>query len=246
MGWICFAAFVVIVGLTLFRLSTGWKTVPMGLIVKLIAACVIFLVLFYLSTNLVREFGTSKNLMDYLTVFLGVPISSFDMFVTDPVSNASNLIGQETFGRLYNFLSKLGFDFGYVSTALEYRYAGFNASGNVYTFFRRPLSDFGLLGMLLFTVGVVAIFSLLYYRAVHCKWTKGMNYSLLFYGYFANIFVLASVDNELIQMFQPSEILQCLILVLVARYAVKERFVHDDANVPQIAAATTVRSASDG
>ena len=220
LGWICFAVYAAVLVLCMYRSKRNWGRTEFRLILRTILVALLFLVLFYVSTNWIRVFGTSKSIFEYIAIYFGIPMISFDMFLNDPVVHSLSYFGQETFSRLYNGFGKLGFDFSYVSTALEYRYAGPNANGNVYTFFRRPYSDFGIIGMIIVTVTVVVILSFLYHKAIYRKHIDGMNVYLLFYAYLFNVVALASVDNELVQLIQIGNLVTWIALYLFAKYLV--------------------------
>ena len=98
---------------------------------------------------------------------MGYPIYLFDWYVKNPTDPIG--FGEESLIGLRVFLRRLlGTDMVIRNPNLEEHYANGYFLGNVYTFFRRPLHDFGFIGMLIFTVLVALFFSWLYYGKI--KW----------------------------------------------------------------------------
>lgn len=159
---------------------------------------VVTLILFYLAVvNGLIGRQTNKTFLDYITIYLGAPIIQFNQFITDPPKDVI-YFGQETFAGINSLLIKLGLRDVQYSVQLEPRNIVGIYNGNIYTFFRRPLHDFGLFGMYIVTALVSYIFSFVYYRNVYKRYGSYKNdRTLIIYGYFFYIIYLIPMMNNL-------------------------------------------------
>ncbi|WFA75761.1 O-antigen ligase [Streptococcus suis] len=131
---------------------------------------------------------TTRSMMESVSTYIGGPIQHFNQFVQNPTS-PSRYIGSESLTPILNILGDLGLIDYNETVHLEFRQLGVTI-GNVYTFFRRPLHDFGPVGMYLFVFLVGVLFAYLYYVVIRSKrrsdlWDMNvMVYSYLFYWIF--------------------------------------------------------------
>ncbi|MTW25656.1 oligosaccharide repeat unit polymerase, partial [Streptococcus pneumoniae] len=89
--------------------------------------------------------STTRTVFESISTYLGGSIQHFNQYIQNPIGVAE-VFGDESFVAIMNILGNLGF-VNYNSTVhLEFRQLGITM-GNVYTFFRRPWHDFGLVGM---------------------------------------------------------------------------------------------------
>lgn len=169
------------------------KIVTIGTIILAVA-----LILFYFAVmNGLIGRKTDKTFLDYVTIYLGAPIIHFNQFIIDPPESV-HYFGQETFAGLQSILVRMGLISTRYSTQSEARIIVANYGGNIYTFFRRPLHDFGLLGMYIITALTSFIFSYLYYKRIYKSDSSYKNDSFLIgYGYFFYIIYLFPIDNTI-------------------------------------------------
>lgn len=167
--------------------NLSWKFIRIGIFCVVIGAP-----LFYYSLKWIGR-GTLESLFDYAIKYVGYPIYSFDLYLEDPVPPVA--FGEESLGGLRSFISRvLGVDIYVRNTNLEFRYQNEIKMPNVYTFFRRPLHDFGFGGMLIFTILVSCLFSWIYYSKI--KWrhrSKKTDCWILAYGYLFHWVAFASI-----------------------------------------------------
>lgn len=137
---------------------------------------------------------TTRSLMESISTYLGGPIQHFNQFIEAPPLKKP-YFGSETLTPILNLLGKAGL-INYSETVhLEFRQLGVTI-GNVYTFFRRPIQDFGIWGMYLFTLLVSLFFAWLYYAVIRKSERNFLAdvhiliYSNLFYWIF-----LASIEQ---------------------------------------------------
>ena len=155
------------------------------------------LVLFYLAvSNGWIGRSTEKTFFDAITVYLGAPIIHFYQFLSDPPADVM-YFGQETFHGLNQIFVRLGLRDTYYSVQLELRRIGYIERGNVYTFFRRPLHDFGPFGMYLVTIITGFIYSYVYYGKLYRhRMTYKRERVLIIYGYWFYVIYLLPIMNN--------------------------------------------------
>ena len=150
---------------------------------------------------------TDKTFLDSITIYLGAPIIHFHQFMTSPPADVI-YFGQETFNKMLPLLSRLGIVGGSVTGQLEMRSITALYRGNVYTFFRRPYHDFGLMGMYIVVAMTAIVFSYVYYGRIYGRYQSYKNDRILIlYSYFFYVIYIFSVDNALYLYIYPSIIL---------------------------------------
>ncbi len=100
---------------------------------------------------------------------------------------------------------------------------GFN---NVYTFFRRPLHDFGLVGMYLFTAFVAVLFAYIYYGKIKYRdYVKAEKWTLLL-GYLYYWIVCSSIVQYSVAYISYGTVSTLIVIFLIFYYLVngKRRF----------------------
>lgn len=132
---------------------------------------------------------TNRSMIDHITMYVGAPIIHFYQFLDSPPLPVNNF-GQETFSSLNNLFYKLHVIKEVYSSQLEFRSIS-GHTGNIYTFFRRPYHDFGIIGMYIITILTSVIFSLVYYGKVYGKFESVKNdRNMILYSYFLYIIYL--------------------------------------------------------
>lgn len=178
----------------LTMIKKGWKVKSyQKFIKKMIFFVPIFFVMFYV-LKLIMGIGVSseKNIIDYIFAYVSGGIVNLEAYVEYPVSK-SFIWGKECLYRIYNALYGLGL-YGESFTAhLEFRTIARGSRMNIYTYFRRPLQDFGYLGMCLVVSLSSAFYCGLYY---HLKKNTGKNksFSIICYGLIFYPIVLITTD----------------------------------------------------
>lgn len=172
--------------------NLSWKLIRIGLICIVVGIPVFYYSVVWMGRTAMKDLRT---ITEATNIYVGYPIYLFDLYVKDP--SVPVVFGEESLIGVNTFLSKfLGMDVFVRSNHLEYHYSNGHFMGNVYTFFRRPLHDFGFGGMLVFTILVALLFSWLYYGKI--KWkprTVGTDCWSLIYGHLFYWIVLSSIDQ---------------------------------------------------
>ena len=157
---------------------------------------IVMLLVFYIvsATGLIGR-TTEKNFVDTIAIYLGAPILHFHQFMTDPPEPVQ-YFGQETLTKLLPIFKRMGFNVDRVSGQMEMRTLVDSYRGNVYTFFRRPYHDFGLIGMYIVVALTAILFSYIYYKRIYGKYQSYKNDRILIlYSYFFYMIYIFSVDN---------------------------------------------------
>lgn len=143
---------------------------------------------------------TNRSLLDHVTMYIGDPILNFYDFVKNPPSNRIIYFGQETFAGLNNLFVRLHIRDIKYSVQLEFRNIQ-GHEGNIYTFFRRPLRDFGVVGMCIVTSLTSFLFTYIYYKKLYKKSESYVtDITLIIYSYFFYIIYLFPMLCQLCNM----------------------------------------------
>lgn len=187
-------AFSVVVAYILNSRHRNWTINFSGRFTRktLVLLPIVFL-LFYAATSVIGR-ATTRSFAEYISTYAGGSIQQFNQYLGDSSRLSSEHLGSETFPGIYSFLNTVGLTDYTRSVHLELRQLGVT-QGNVYTFFRRPYNDFGLLGMCLFTFVVVLFFSIWYANLRRRTAGYFTNISIIRYSYLFYWIVLSSVDQ---------------------------------------------------
>lgn len=172
--------------------NLSWKLIRVGVLCIVIGIPVFYYSVVWMGRTAVKDLRT---ITEATNIYLGYSLYSFDLYVKKPVPVTG--FGEESLLGVNVFLHRFfGMDTVVRNPNLENRYANGHFLGNVFTFFRRPLHDFGFGGMLLFTVLVALLFAWIYYGKI--KWRprsiKTDCWSMV-YGYLFYWLVLSSIDQ---------------------------------------------------
>ncbi len=169
----------------LWHRKNGWNNNNSFKMVKLgISVIALGIPVFYLSLHLIGR-TTNKSILEYTCFYVGCGIHLFDLYVKSP-SITPMVWGEESLIGVHRFLNAIGVPVTVRNPHLEMRTLNSYTQGNIYTFFRRPLHDFGFWGMVLFTIVVAAFFAWIYFGKIKYKNQKTtiswiLVYSQLFY-----------------------------------------------------------------
>lgn len=169
-----------------FNLS--WKYVRVGVLILVVGVPV-----FYNSLTLLGR-SSNRTMLDYASAYAGGSIALFDKYIKEPIRGS--VFAEETFYGVTKILKFLGIGEVSRSYNLETRTLGVGG-GNVYTFFRRPLHDFGIVGMYIFVIATAIFYCYIYYGKIKNRNTpfSKKQYWILFYMYIYYGIVRFSVDT---------------------------------------------------
>lgn len=180
--------YTVVVTYILLKRKSKWQwNINMKLIKYGILIFLVTLPAFYfISGSIGRTTQQGKSMFEYLSLYVGSGINAFDLYVKNSPDIASGW-GGECFTGIQGFFERWGLiERAEVSSGILRFVETENFRTNVYTFFRRPLHDFGVLGMYFFTTFVSNIFAVMYHFILRQK-KAGISISsdlyIMIYGY---------------------------------------------------------------
>lgn len=193
-----------------WKKNFSWKYIRIGFVMLIIGIPV-----FYYSLLLIGR-STDKTLFDYISNYIGGSIQNFNLYVQENGTIVqSDSWGEETFTGIYVLLNKLGISAPVKNINLEFRSLNAYIRGNVYTFFRRPLHDFGLAGMCIFSSCVSFIYSWLYYGKIKNRtYYSKVEYVTILYGYFYYEVIYSSIDQCSARILSLNHMLILIVILL--------------------------------
>lgn len=194
--------------------SLSWKIIRIGF-----GSLFIGIPAFYYSLTILGR-STSRTIFDYASDYISSGIVLFSEYIKDPI--ARNIIGEESLYSIIKILNFLGISVQSTSYNLEFRPLGIGYS-NVYTFFRRPLHDFGLIGMYVFVAIIALFFAWMYYGKIKGKpKNESTSYWTLIYGYFYYWIVSSSIIQYSTAYVSAGTIMILFVIVFIYRFLSEE------------------------
>ena len=181
-------------------------------ILKAVIIIMIFIPMFYVMAILVNRMPEDMGMIDYLASYIGGSIQCFNLFVQNPYYSD----GLECFSGINSLLLRLGIISEKPSTHLEFRWLTSSVHGNVYTFFRSPLHDFGFAGMLVFTFIVASGFSIYYNYFIRYKESSyKTNLYVILYSYLLPWLTMSSIAQMSVSYISIGNIIEIAFLVIL-------------------------------
>ena len=206
---------------TVKKREAGWKrTRETQKIIWIIGITILIIgLLFVLLRKSVGRTDGSKDWdpLYYVTFYAGSPIAAFDLFVKDHGPRPA-VWAKETFyylnqsiGAWFN-IPKLRYSF-----PKEFRVSP-NGTwiGNIYTAFRAPYNDFGLIGMIVFSLLIGIFFTLLYCLSRKPQGKRAVDLYLLAYSYVVYTCFLFFYNNYF--FFLSTAFIKTLLFWIIARW----------------------------
>ena len=163
---------------------------------------------------------TDKTIFTHVSAYLGSSIALFNLYVEEPIQR--NLIGEESLYSVLKVLNFLGLSRASTSYNLEFRSLRIYDS-NVYTFFRRPLHDFGLIGMYIFTAAIAFLFAWIYYKKIKYKNKRSCIYWVLLYGYLFYWIVCSSIIQYSVNYISAGTVITVAIMFILFKFMITNR-----------------------
>ena len=119
---------------------------------------------------------------------------------------------------MYRFFEKIGFMNNLPEVVFKYR--AYNGLGcNVFTFFRRPYVDFGLLGAWIVALLCGIVFGHFYYKYVRV--INGNHQFLVYmtlYAYFVNKVAMSFFDDYMTMLISANTVIKLILFVLINQF----------------------------
>ena len=187
----------------------SWKFIRIGLV-----GVVVGIPVFYQLLRLVGR-STALSAFESGSVYIGSSIPLLNMYIENP-AQPPRVFGEESLLGIHQFLKNIGVDTYVKNRHLEFRHLNSYTESNIYTFFRRPLHDFGLVGMYIFVVLIAIFFGWFYYGKIKNKrQTKSLDYWTIMYGYFFYWIVYSSIDQRSISYIATTPIMNIAAMLIV-------------------------------
>lgn len=208
--------------------SKGWGKDSFKILRKMTIPLLVLIVGFY-SIGFVRSNGIgpliSMEMFNTLSKYFGSSIYGLDVLINSKIPE-SRYFGEQTISILYTIFEKFGFAFEKLPLHAEFFDIGNGVdTSNIYTALRKPIIDFGILGML-FTRVCMGFF----YGVIFRYFSNNLNnpYSIGTYVIFPLVYypLMMYIFSDLFNyFFQFSFIELLLILVFLKRLIVKRGLV---------------------
>ena len=165
---------------------------------------------FYFSLNALGR-KTNRTIIDYISDYLASSICLLDKYLKDPIPCTS--WGEESLVGVRKALASLGIGSPSMKYNLEFRTLGIGRS-NVYSFFRRPLHDFGYLGMYVFVMLIAFFFAWMYYKKIKYQPREKCTGWVIAYGYLYYWIMCSSIVQYSVNMISVGAVIQIVIAVI--------------------------------
>lgn len=173
---ICFIAGIIVAsGIALNDAKkNGLKVNHMKFLFRLIFIAAAVVLVFYLSSNIVKGTTIQRQFIDYITYYFGSTTALMGRIVEEPElchTPFAGYFGEKTFNGFWANLNSWGIVNEEPCKRLWIKLGGAitTRAGNEYTFLCGPYIDFGFGGTLLFIVFFYAVFSYIYYWKIKKK-----------------------------------------------------------------------------
>ena len=195
-----------------------------ALIKKVIVIGVILLFVFYgmRTISKVGSYTGSRTFTEYITYYIGSPIYLFSKYLDNPsyVHGVNEYWGEQCFTGIYDSLGiVVNGNNNFIKVGGDSNFAG-----NACTWFQRPINDFGVLGMLVFTFLAYYFFSHLLYKKVLRNPMKINNYSLIIISFFYFVVVMSFYYCQICWALTTWNVIIIICIILSVRYIPKLTF----------------------
>lgn len=198
-----------IVGHAMYRKYEGSQYAKKLLTTAGVSFLSFFLLFVILGALFGKGISANKSAFEILAHYAGISLSAFDVILQYQLAD-STLIGQTIFVGPYGNLNTLGFELPKPSIFLFFTYF-YNIDTNVYTSLMRYYHDFSLVGMYLFALLIILIYTILYYA---CRQRNSIPI-ILAYATFVYPLYLFYVDDRIFIDFFGTQIIYVLVLQFI-------------------------------
>lgn len=198
-----------IVGHAMYRKYEGFEYVKKLLSTAGLSFVAFFLLFVVIGTLFGKGISANKSAFEILAHYAGISLSAFDVILQYQLAD-STLIGQTIFVGPYGNLNTLGFALPKPSIFLFFTYF-YNIDTNVYTSLMRYYHDFSLVGMYLFALLIIMVYTILYYV---CRQRNSIQ-MILAYATFVYPLYLFYVDDRIFMDFFGTQIIYIIVLQFI-------------------------------
>lgn len=194
--------------------NLSWKMIRIGL-----GSLIVGIPAFYYSLLLLGR-NTTRQMFEYISVYIASGIVLFSEYIKNPVQRI--MWGEESLYSVLKITNYLGLTPPSYSYNLEFRRLG-DGYSNIYGFFRRPLHDFGLLGMYVFVALIACFFAYIYYYKINgVKRSSSTNRWTLIYAYFFYWIIASPMIQYSVAYLSVGTVQNLLIIMIVYMFLSEE------------------------
>lgn len=198
-----------VVGHAMYRKYEGFAYAKKLLTTAGVSFLSFFLLFVVLGALFGKGISANKSAFEILAHYAGISLSAFDVILQYQLAD-STLIGQTIFVGPYGNLNTLGFELPKPSIFLFFTYF-YNIDTNVYTSLMRYYHDFSLVGMYLFALLIILIYTILYYV---CRQRNSI-LMIMAYATFVYPLYLFYVDDRIFIDFFGTQIIYVVVLQFI-------------------------------
>ena len=205
----------------LFQYTKYKCQIKKSFFIKIIVSFICLIILFTpLSKLMGRETGDSA--LEYISIYCGAELKNYDTFIReDNKYNAKNILESQTFMSLNNSISKTNIikDLNYKPLTLPFRTVNNINLGNVHTIFYSFIYDFGLFGLIIFTILMGAICSFVFFNIVPYSYeNKNKNIYLISYGLISFTIIFSFFSNYFYDTIISTYFIRYIIVWLICNH----------------------------
>lgn len=182
----------------------------------------IFCLIFYLLGFLTKK-STALSFFDNISIYIGGSLVSFNKWLKN-FTSTTQFFGEESLVGIRKILYKLHLTDYYTVRHLEFVNFG-KFHGNVFSAFRRYLSDFGYLGLFIMQFFSTFSFSFIYNKIKKNKVPGGM---IIVYGYIIYAAAMEAIDELFFSaVFEISNVYVFIYGFIIYKYIVKRNLLNE-------------------
>ncbi len=195
--------------------NLSWKYIRVGIVSLFVG-----IPAFYYSLGMLGR-TTDRSIGDYVSYYLGASIENFNQYLKAPVKRGA--WGEECLVSVKKVLHYVGLGEISHSYNLEFRSIG-SGSSNIYTFFRRPLHDFGIAGMYLFVALIGFFFAWMYFKKIKYKEKRQTISWVLIYGYFYYWMICSSMIQYSQNFISAGAVIVITLILMIFHFITMDKF----------------------
>ena len=192
---------------------------------KSVKILIVFLFFFFLFSVYQYRISSNNTFCNSITVYFAGGVRAFDIFVKEPLERNTGLIGNDETLRYFSTFFAVHRGQGQKTLLpLEFRYIKGKSIGNIFTAFRRYYSDFGIGGIIFFSIMLGFVMTLLYAKSrSYCQKRENCFYILAFAWLSKSVFFMAIEDYFYVSIISLNGIYKERILYILYMRLVKNK-----------------------
>lgn len=186
---------------------------------------IIFIILFFLFAVYQNRINADNTLWNSITIYISGGVRAFDIYVKEPLKRNTGLLGNDETLRYFSTFFAVHRGQGQKPLLpLEFRYINGKSIGNIFTAFRRYYSDFGIIGIIIFSSVLGFIMTQLYVKSRNTCIKEKNGFSILLFAWLSkSIFYMAIEDCFYVTNVSLNGLYKIIILYILYLIFVEKR-----------------------